>query len=204
MNSADKKYYHHLWTKLRNVKPWYFFAAFLVFASISAFALRSNNLHMAALRDKVYVADKDNGDVETALQNLRAYVGTHMNTSLSAGSDSVYPPIQLKYTYQRLVEKAGSKTAAENADLYAAAQKYCEQQIPTGFSGRYRLDCIQQYITSHGSAAVNIPDSLYKFDFASPVWSPDLAGWSMIFAILSLLAGIFLYCFRRFVRLRSK
>ncbi|MCA9325194.1 hypothetical protein KDA23_03990 [Candidatus Saccharibacteria bacterium] len=202
--TSNKKQMHHLWTRLRPLKPWYFFALAAVFGVIGAFALRDNNLRMAELRDAVYAADKSGHGVEESLQELRSYVGSHMNTSLSSGSDSVYPPIQLKYTYQRLVEKAGSTTSEENATLYSSAQKYCEKKIPTGFSGRYRLNCIQQYISQHGSAATNIPDSLYKFDFASPRWSPDLAGWTMVLAILSLAVGISLVAVRRFVHQRAK
>ena len=33
----------------------------------------------------------------------------------------------------------------------------------------------------------SITDSLYKFDFASPTWSPDLAGISMILAVFFFL-----------------
>jgi hypothetical protein len=184
------KIHHHL---LRYIQARYFFAAFVIFAVIAVFALRDNNLHMVQLREAVYTADKNNGDIEGALQDLRTYVTGHMNTSLSAGNNTVYPPIQLKYTYERLVEAAGAQAANGNTTLYADAQKYCEKQIPTGFSGSNRLACIEQYIDAHGAGSnpvPNIPDSLYKFDFASPRWSPDLAGLSIVAAIICLLVGL--------------
>ena len=37
-------------------------------------------------------------ELEAALEDLRSYVTQHMNTSLTAGSNGVYPPVQLKYT----------------------------------------------------------------------------------------------------------
>ena len=40
-------------------------------------------------------------------------------------------------------------------------------------------------MASRGIEQKNIPDSLYKFDFVSPTWSPDLAGWSLLVAIVS-------------------
>jgi hypothetical protein len=201
----DKKYYHHLWTRLRGLKPWYFFTLCVVFGVISAFALRGNNLHMAQLREQVYQADKSGKGVETALENLRSYVGSHMNTNLSSGDDTVYPPIQLKYTYQRLVEKSGAVTSEQNAHLYTDAQKYCEKKIPTGFYGKYRLGCIQQYITDNGGGTgTNISDSLYKFDFVSPLWSPDVAGLSLVAAVLSLIAGTVLWLVRRHVARRAE
>jgi hypothetical protein len=49
------------------------------------------------------------------------------------------------------------------------------------------VPCIQQYVQSHSKTAVTatIPDALYKFSFVSPSWSPDLAGWSLLIALLS-------------------
>lgn len=152
--------------------------------------LRTNNLHMVKLRADVYQADKTNGNVQVALTNLQHYVTLHMNTNLTPGHDAVYPPIQLKYTYQRL--QAATAQPRTNEQVYSDAQTLCEQQNPTDFSGRNRVPCIQRYVSSHGAAAAKeIPDSLYKFDFVSPTWSPDLAGWSaVVTAALVLSAAI--------------
>lgn len=180
----NKRYAHHIWTKLRPIKSYYFLAAFLVSACVMVVALRSNNLHMVKLKEAVYAADKDGGDTSKALQNLQHYVTAHMNTDLSTGSDTVYPPIQLKYTYDRLVKAESDKLATTNTQLYNDAQKYCEAQNSTDFSGRNRVPCIQQYVKDHGQPLQSIPDSLYKFDFVSPVWSPDLAGWSVVSTVL--------------------
>jgi hypothetical protein len=190
----DKRTAHYILTRLRRVPLAYIMAAGFIFASIAVISLRHNNLHMSELRDAVYAADENGKGVDEALQELRAYVTAHMNTNLTS-DNGVYPPIQLKYTYSRLVQKAGANTANANASVYHNAQKYCEGQIPTGFSGRYRLDCIEDYVQSHGGAPVtNIPDSLYKFDFVSPTWSPDLAGFSVVLAVLMFVfsAAVFI------------
>lgn len=183
----NKKKLHHSWTRLRAIKPWYFLIVVIVSGGLSATALRANNEHMIGLRDRVYAADKDNGDVQTALSALQAYVISHMNTNLSAGSQAVHPPIQLKYTYDRLVAAQGAAVTARNAQIYNDAQHYCEQQNSSDFSGRNRVPCIEQYVQSHGGKLTVVPDALYKFDFISPAWSPDLAGWSMVVAGLSTL-----------------
>lgn len=186
----NKKYWHFVWTTyIRPVKVWYLVALTLVSLLVSVLALRSNNQHMGQLREAVYTADKENNNVVKSLQNLQQYVNSHMNTSLASGNTSVYPPIQLKYTYQRLQEAAQAKAAQSNASLYSEAQKYCEQQDSTDFSGRNRVPCIEQYVKDHGgTVAQKVPDSMYKFDFASPSWSPDVAGWGLVatglFAIL--------------------
>jgi len=141
---------------------------------------------MLELRSAVYSADKDSTGVETALQGLQAYVTTHMNTNLSAGPDPVYPPIQLKYTYERLVKAQSDELAEASGAIYNNAQKYCEQQNSTGFSGSNRIPCIEKYIQDNGGqAATTIPDASYKFDFVTPAWSPDLAGWSLVAVVVS-------------------
>ena len=180
----------NLFTAIKKVRPIYFLYIAILFFLIGLFALRANNEHMLKLRNAVYAADKQNSNVTQALQNLQAYVTHHMNTSLSSGSGSVYPPIQLKYTYERLLASESDNVASSNTQLYTQAQIYCQAQIPTGFSGRYRVPCIEQYIESHDASLPTIPTSLYEFDFVSPSWSPDLAGWSLLISALSLTAFI--------------
>ncbi|HSW74505.1 MAG TPA: hypothetical protein VLG16_01400 [Candidatus Saccharimonadales bacterium] len=182
----DKKYWHHIWMKrVRPVKVWYLLVLLACSVFVCVSALRANNIKMGQVRDAVYTADKNNANVEGALQNLQMFVTSHMNTNLTAGAGSVYPPIQLKYTYQRLQDAANQKAAEANQNLYTEAQKYCEQQDSVDFSGHNRVPCIEQYVSGHGGpAAPQIPDSMYKFNFISPSWSPDLAGWSLVASIL--------------------
>ncbi len=188
----DKKKLHHLWKRLHRASYWHFLIACAACAVIAVFALRQNNLTAIQLRDEVLKVDQQNGDTEAALKKLRQYVYGHMNTDL-ATSTSVYPPIQLKYRYDRLVaaEKARVEQANSNT-IYNDAQKYCEANFPQSFYGAGRLPCIQNYIDTHPAPTVTpqpIPDALYKYNFASPAWSPDLAGWSLVFF------GLFLFLF---------
>lgn len=176
----DKGRLHHIWKKLRAISFVYLLVAFVVSLSVAIVALRQNNLTAIKLRDEVLQVDKDNGNVEAALTKLRTFVYGHMNADLASGT-SVYPPIQLKYRYDRLVQAEQDKAASASPQIYTDAQHYCEAQNSTDFSGRNRVPCIQDYVTSHGAPTPQpIPDSLYKFDFASPTWSPDLAGWSLL------------------------
>lgn len=198
----NKRHLHHTWTKFRKVKPWYFLIIAVLATMIAVFALRSNNQQMLQLRDKVYSADKANGDTETALRNLQIYVTTHMNTNLSAGKNSVYPPVQLKYTYDRLVEAQSNLTSQTNEQIYTEAQRVCEQQNSRDVSGRNRIPCIQQYVQSKTtvSQTSSVPDALYKFSFVTPKWSPDLAGWSIVVAILSFILFIFSFIANRWFK----
>ena len=177
------------------IKPYYIFFVLLVFIGISIFALRANNQHMGILREKVFAADQKGIGVEESLNNLRDYVNSHMNNSLSSGPNSVYPPIQLKYTYQRLASAEQAKTS--NSNIYHDAQIYCQGQDSTSFYGRNRIPCIESYIQSHGLKSVVVPTGLYEFDFISPSWSPDIAGWSLVissflFCILAIDIGYWL------------
>lgn len=200
----DKKYLHRLWTTLRPIKPYYFAILAVICGIVCIFALRANNEHMIGLRDAVYAADKDNGNVEQTLDNLRKYVYAHMNTDLAAGPNAVHPPIQLKYTYDRLVQVESQKVEQQNSSLYTNAQSYCQALIPNGFSGRYREACINQYVTTHGASAQSVPKNLYEFDFVSPKWSPDLAGWSLIATVVFALAALIFWAFEDFIRRKLK
>jgi hypothetical protein len=139
---------------------------------------------MVHLRDAVYTADKNNGDVEGSLRTLREYVYSHMNTSLSSGPNAVHPPIQLKYTYERLEQAQESQLGQGDSTLYQAAQSYCDSQSDVGSEV---ITCIQQYASDHGAQLAPVPPSLYEFDFVSARWSPDPAGWSLVLAVLSAL-----------------
>jgi hypothetical protein len=145
---------------------------------------------MVSLRNDVYKADQNNGNVEGALQTLQTYVTSHMNTNLSSGSDAVYPPIQLKYTYERLQAAQEQQADSSNTQIYTDAQTYCQQQDSTDFSGRNRVPCIEQYVESHGIKVPTIPASLYEFDFISPRWSPDAAGWTLLLSIVLFIVFI--------------
>jgi hypothetical protein len=183
----NKRYLHHLWTRIRPIKTPYLLVACIVFAGGAALTLRHNYTEMTKLRTAVFAADQSGNGVEQSLQKLRKYVGSHMNTNL-ATADGVYPPIQLKYTYTRLQQAEQDRVNNTNSQVYTDAQHTCEAQYPGSFSGGPRVPCIEQYVKDHGTTARTIPDAMYKFNFASPQWSPDIAGWMIVLAVLS---GVF-------------
>jgi hypothetical protein len=200
----NKRKLHHVWRKTQKLSYRYFLVGFVLWATIAVFALRNNNLTALKLRDEVLQVDQQNGDVEASLRALREFIYGHMNTSL-ASSTSVYPPIQLKYRYERLVE--AEKAKAPQSNPTADAQAYCEANFPESFYGAGRLPCIQNYIDTHPiqeAAPPNIPDSLYKFDFASPRWSPDLAGWSIVLAGLFGLTFVISFVLERWMQTQMR
>jgi hypothetical protein len=196
----DKKFFRHFFKQLHRVSPWVFLGVAVVSGVICVFALRNNNLTAIQLRDNVNKVDQQNSDVEGALRKLRTYVYNHMNTDLSSGPNAIKPPIQLKYTYDRLEQAEKDRVSAANSQIYTDAQTICQQEFPVGLSGGGRVPCIKAYVTTHGATEQPIPASLYEFDFVSPFWSPDLAGWSLVIAVISLALFVLRYGLERWVK----
>jgi hypothetical protein len=191
------KRFYGAWRLIKHLNVWYLLAAAIILTATSALALRQNNQTSIKLRNHVYQVDKDDGDIETALNQLRVHIYSHMFSGLSSPGGA-YPPIQLKYRYERLVAAQKAKTGQSSSQIYTEAQGYCEQRFPIGLSGSGRIPCIENYVASHKAAdAPTIPDALYKFDFAAPLWSPDLAGITMVLA-----AVCWLLLFARWVAIR--
>lgn len=157
----------------------------LIFSGLTIYGLRHNNLTALKMRDEVLAADKINGDVEGRLKALRTYIYNHMNTNLAQGDTAIKPPIQLKYRYDRLLKIEKDRVAALNAKVYSDSTSLCEQQFPIGQLASGRVPCVQNYVAAHGVSEQPIPSAEYKFDFLPPLWSADLAGWSLLLAIAS-------------------
>lgn len=176
---ASKRTLHHFQTKLRSFKLVYLFIALGISLAISLYALRQNNLHAIHLRDEVLKADKANKNVEEALKKLRVYIYGHMNTDL-ASTNSIKQPIQLKYSYDRAVAAEKNRVSKINENIYRQAQTTCEQLFPIGLSGSGRIPCIKDYVAKNGATEQPIQDTLYKYNFVSPLWSPDVAGFALL------------------------
>ncbi|MDO8266156.1 MAG: hypothetical protein Q7T41_04425 [Candidatus Saccharibacteria bacterium] len=150
-----------------------------------------NNGNGAVKRfEALKAVDSAGGDVDTALNELRSYIYAHMNTEIG-GPNGIYPPIQLRGTYERLVATEEKRVADTNDNLIVEAKEYCEANGSQGFSGRYRIDCVGAYTDEYGAKIQEIDSSLYKYDFVAPRWSPDLAGFSIVATILFSLITIF-------------
>lgn len=184
---------------VRKVPYQFYLVVFIVSGITAVVALRNNNQTMIILRNNLYVADQKNGDIEGAMTKLRTYVYSHMNTDLASGGNAIKPPLQLKYTYERLQSQA--QASANNSQLYTEAENVCQAQIPASVSvsGKGRISCVQDYILSHGGKqAPPIPVALYQFDFVSPTWSPDTAGWSLVITAISFAAFAISFLVKRF------
>lgn len=152
----------------------------LVFISIGA--LRQNNLKMLDLREKVFESDKSGIGVEDALTNLRNFVSSHMNTTLPKLGDQ--KAIQLKYSYERAVELENKRFLDESNALSQKAKESCLNTK----AGIERVNCEQNYIKNNPvKPKKEILPELFSFEFVSPRFSYDLAGFLIILSALSVL-----------------
>lgn len=186
MSSSKDTISYHL-RQFRRISPVYVATAFVASGAVTVYALRANNLKMVELKEKLFKADEAGQDVQTPLRDLQQHVLHHMNTSLA--TESIYPPIQLKGTYDRLMAVEKARVDAINGGLYTAAQAKCEAEV-NAVLGRDKIPCVEQFLQDSKAAEVKtVSTSLYKFDFIAPKWSPDMAGWGIV---LTALIGLFL------------
>lgn len=163
----------------------------------SVYGLRNNNLRMVELREAVLTADEQGEgqqQLDEKLKELANFVTTHMNTDLSRGRELAIDgeaPVQLayKYYYDSILNIATYvKSSQANLSLLGEARIACEvSSVPIS----ERLQCVNQELAnlSHDKFPQVEPLSkdFYVYDFASPVWSPDLAGFSLIIFGLTII-----------------
>lgn len=173
---------------VRAVKNRHLFVLLIVFLLISAAALRQNNVQMGELRDDVITADESGENVDEALLELQNHIFSHMNTGMSQ-------PLNLVSSFNRAVEdaRAEAEQTGSNPEVYRDAQAVCENP---GVVLSVRAQCIQDYVVENAPEGVDPteleipPKELYIYDYQSPRWSPDVAGWSIVISTvlgLSLL-----------------
>jgi hypothetical protein len=152
--------------------------AVLVLAVVSGIALRANSQKVNQLKRQLEIADSKNEGIDAALNKLKNQVTLHMNTPLSS-ANSIKPPIQLKYSFERALGIERGRVSRANVKVTADAQTVCEQRFGPG-QVQPRLACNAEYIATNGIKEKSINPDFYKYDFVSPWWSPDLAGISIL------------------------
>lgn len=193
MNKRSMKHWLH-W--LQAVKTWQLIVILLLVTLVAATFLRSNSLGMAERRSAVLKADEsgDKEAIRTKLVELQRYISSHMNTNLNGG-------LYLSHSYERdraaALDAAGD-TQNPNSAVYQQASIECRARWQGGVAS-FRNDYVQCVIDKVGAlssatdpaAGLKLPRaSNYRYDFASPLWTPDLAG--LFVAIAALIIGVIL------------
>lgn len=179
---VDKRQVRKSIKDLQRIKTWQLLVLLILAAFISATFLRLNNIGMVERRAAVIAADKV-GDEQNTIQrlyDLQHFVSGHMNTDLGKG-------VYLETSYQRdsqAILAAASGDQNPYGNIYKKAQEVCAPRF-SGYSTAY-LQCTTGELAKYPSAgdlvgAVKLPSaSTYLHSFASPFWSPDFAGWSLV------------------------
>ena len=177
---ADKRSIRRDIKKLQRVKTWQLLILLILAGFLSATFLRLNNTGMVQRRNAVTAADKVGGAQQIAerIAELQRYSTAHMNASSGV--------IYLQHQYDRDAQaaiKAVSNTSSEGATANARAEAVCHPQY-SGWSTAY-MQCVlaelAKYPTSDKLAEPKLPNTeLYRYEFVSPLWSPDFAGFSLL------------------------
>lgn len=185
---ADKRRVKRNIKQLQRIKTWQLIILFILAVFIAATFLRLNNIGMKERRDAVLSADSS-GD-ETALQSrmydLQRYVVAHMNSDTGV----FYLEGEYKRESQRRVAEA-ENYADPNGNVFVKAEAVCKPQF-TAWSEAY-VQCFADQLAKYPASPnpvenVTFPDaSLYRYDFESPLWSSDFAGWTVLVCAAILL-----------------
>ncbi len=185
---VDKKQIKRNLGRLQSVKTWQLVILLILAAFVSATFLRLNNIGMVQRRDAVYSADKEGNDAVTQdrLYDLQRYVSAHMNTDMGKG---VFLLNTYKRDAQTLYEQESS-SSDPNGNIYVKAQQVCAPQY-TSWSPAYvqcTVDQLAKYPSWKNLDSMSIlPTGPYTYAYASPLWSPDFAGWSVLVCVVILI-----------------
>lgn len=174
---------------LQRIKTWQLVILLILACFLAATFLRLNNIGMVERRNAVIAADESGNDDITIqrLYDLQQHVAAHMNTDLGRG-------VYLEGSYTRDVEAWQSERYGEanpNGNIYKLAQEVCAPQF-NYYSAAY-LQCTTSELEKYPAADEYADDTgkprqeTYIHDFASPTWSPDFAGWSVVLCVLLAL-----------------
>lgn len=196
---AYKHRLHHIVAIVRGIKVWQLLILLALLAGASAYFLRQNSLEMVNYRNAVKDADENGGDTKKALRELQNYVTNHMNTSLGDG-------IVLHAAQKRAYDVAASKAADVTnpaSQIYTQVELECRPVFKRTHSFPAYTQCAREKLAvlmppgQDPLASLQLPSAdLFKYNFLSPLWSPDLAGFSVLATILvglTILARLVTY-----------
>ena len=174
---------------LQRVKTWQLLVLLVIVAFIAATFLRLNNIGMVQRRDAVISADQagDKQVMTERLYELQRYVSAHMNTDMGRG-------VYLEQTYNTDLQDWQENQYGDsnpNGNIYKRAQEVCAPQFDS-YSYAY-LQCTTNELAKYPAAddpanASSQPrQETYIYSFASPLWSPDFAGWAVLVCVVIML-----------------
>ncbi len=187
-SSKPVKYLKSSVKAIRSIKTWQLVVIFLFGLIISTLLVRVNNLNMMDLRKTVVEADHEGDEkaLQASVNELGNYITRHMNTDLG--------DFYLTGSYERAREAAMKEAEGESnpdSHLYQQASVQCQTER-FNVAGGY-VQCVMNKVSELGGPSalqseLKLPRyEMYKLSFASPFWSPDLAGFAVALTALILI-----------------
>ncbi len=185
---ADERRVKRSIKQLQRIKTWQLVILLILMAFVAATFLRLNNIGMKERRDAVLTADTagDETSLQSRMYDLQRYVVAHMN----ADTGVFYLQGEYKRESQRRVA-AAENYADPNGNVFVQAEAVCKPQF-SAWSEAY-VQCFADQLAKYPPSPnpvenVTFPDaSLYRYNFESPLWSSDFAGWSSLLCLVIVL-----------------
>lgn len=225
MGGIKKKDLKAALRKITKVKTWQLLVIFILLLFIEATLLRFDHIEMTNLKAEVTAADEAGDDAlaSEALAKLQAFARTHTIVNVVEKNGESYVtfgtgPVYLEHQYTRkatealaVAEAQAGTDANPNGNVFAKAMDVCKPLAITygwAWNSQGYLDCmtgeIAKYPTSErieDTYVASLPSTaLFRYDFASPVWTPTLSGFvaiiCLVFAAL-LIIRLFSWVFLR-------
>ena len=216
MGGIKKKDLKLVLRKLKTIKTWQLLIILVLSLFIEATLLRFNHIHMTDLKAEVAAADESDNDeaILASLNKLKDYVNTHtvVNVVEKNGVSRVTfgsGPIYLEHQYQRKASAALAEAEANaasdenpNGNVFAKAMDVCKPlAIQNGWAWNSPgyIECmtgeIAKYPTSdriEDTYAASLPSTnLFRYDFASPIWTFSPAGiMGIVCVILAIITFV--------------
>ncbi|MBR2709866.1 hypothetical protein IKE72_02185 [Candidatus Saccharibacteria bacterium] len=198
--------------KFYRIKTWQLFLLLIPLLFIDATLLRLNHIKMTELRDAVIAADEAGDDEKTskALEELKNYTYNNMVINIvddNGGQKIMFGtgPFYLEKTYLRAANKALeeaeknlSSDANPHGNIYQQASDTCRVQATANgwtWSDAGYINCMVTETSKYPAAdeiqdkiTASLPSTeLYRKNYASPVWTPSLAGFAILITILIIV-----------------
>lgn len=193
------------------VQNWQLLLILIPLLFITATLLRLDHLRMAELRDAVISADNlgDDALLQEKLQALQEFTFKHVvvniverngTQNLTFGTGPFYLEGQYLRAANEAIAEAESQLANDsnpNGNIYAAVSAICRPlALANGWAWNSPgyLNCWTSELDKYPAAeelnsqlTANVPSTeLFRYDYASPIWTPSWAGWAILACIIIL------------------
>lgn len=193
--------------RVQALKNWQLFLLLCLIMVAVATAWRMNNTQMFRRLDAVLAADEalNEEKVRENLVILKSFSESHMNANTGL--------VSLVKIYERDAKDEIARVSGLRAgdNVHKKVSEICDPQFDarTRYSRPY-FECWTRELEKFPSREnVDLQPKfrakeLYEYEFISPIWTPDLAGWTTLVAIFIVILIIFNMIFTAILKFMLK